>query len=93
MEDLSTSLTRVQVCNPLVGSEDHVLHALGILIHYPEPEDARFYEKRLALDAKMRDAALAKGYDSIAIIHPTTFVVFKKTGKVPRSIELNVLNL
>jgi len=83
---------RVKVCNPLAGSEDCVLDVLGIPKQYPEPEDPRFYQKRAALDAKMRVAALAKGYDSIAIIHPTAFVVFKKTGKIPRSIELNVFN-
>ena len=82
---------RVKVCNPLIGSEDHVLDFLGIPNYYPEPEDPRFYKKRTALDAKMRDAALAKGYDSIAIMHPTTFAAFRKTGKIPRSIELNIL--
>jgi len=67
------------------------LDFLGIPNYYPEPEDPRFYKKRTALDAKMRDAALAKGYDSIAIMHPTTFAAFRKTGKIPRSIELNIL--
>jgi len=83
---------RVEVSNPLVGSEDHVLDVLGIPKHYPEPEDPLFYQKRLGLDVKMRNAALARGYDSIAIIHPTAFSTYRKIGKIPRSIELNILN-
>lgn len=83
---------RVEVCNPLVGSEDHVLFLLGIPKRCPDPEDPRFYEKRIALDVKMRNAALARGYDSIAILHPTAFSTYRKIGKIPRSIELNILN-
>ncbi len=52
---------RVEVSNPLVGSEDRVLHVLGIPRDYPDPENPRFCEKRLALDAKMRLAALREG--------------------------------
>lgn len=43
-----------------------------------------------ALDAKIKKAAMAKGYDSIVLMAPKAFTEFKKTRKMPRSIELNV---
>lgn len=84
---------RVTIANPLVGDEPTVCRALfGKVMSVPEPEDRSFLKERLALDARMKRAALDEGYDSIVLLHPTTFAVFKKTGKIPRSIELNVLN-
>lgn len=63
------------------------------VISVPEPGDRSFLKKRLALDARIKRAASGRGYDSIVIMHPTTFGVFKKTGRIPRSLELNILNL
>jgi hypothetical protein len=84
---------RVKITNPIIGDEETVWRALfGKVISSPEPGERNFLKERLALDARMKRAALGEGYDSIAIMHPTTFTVFKKTGKIPRSIELNVLN-
>jgi hypothetical protein len=84
---------RVTVANPLVGDEPTVCRALfGKVVSVPEPEEHSFLKKRLALDARMKRAASKQGYDSIVIMHPTTFAAFKKAGKIPRSIELNVLD-
>jgi hypothetical protein len=49
--------------------------------------------KRLALDAKLRDAALQKGFDSIVLLTPIGFRQFKNKGRIPRSMELNVVEL
>jgi hypothetical protein len=47
-------------------------------------------DKRFALDAKIKKAALAKDYDSIVLMAPKAFTEFEKTGKMPRSLELNI---
>lgn len=47
---------------------------------------------RWKLDAKMRRAALARGYDSIVLMAPNSFSALKKIGRVPRSLELNVFD-
>jgi len=44
---------RVEVSNPLVGSEDHILDSLGIPKNYPEPGEPTFYMKRVSLDARI----------------------------------------
>jgi hypothetical protein len=49
-------------------------------------------KERWALDAKMKIAAEAKGYDSIVLITPKAFSALRRSGKLPRSIELNILN-
>ena len=85
---------RVRIANPLMGDEETIcLSLFGKVMSVPEPEERNFVRKRLALDARMKRTALGEGYDSIVLFHPRTFAVFKKTGKIPRSIELNVLNL
>lgn len=84
---------RVTIANPLVGDERTVCRALfAKVISVPEPEDRSFLKERLALDARMKRTASKRGYDSIVIMHPTTFALFWKTGKIPRCIELNVFN-
>jgi len=50
-------------------------------------------EERWALDAQMRQAALAKGFDSIVLMTQKAFSEFKASGKIPRSLELNILNV
>ena len=83
---------RVKIANPLIGDEETIcLSLFGQVISVPEPEERNFVKERLALDARMKRAALGEGYDSIVLLHPTTFAAFKKGGKIPRSIELNVL--
>lgn len=85
---------RVTIANPLIGDEEAIcLSLFGKVMSVPEPEERNFVKERLALDARLKHAALAEDHDSIVLMHPRTFCVFKKTGKIPRSIELNVLNL
>lgn len=84
---------RVTIASPLVGDEPTVCRALfGKVISVPEPEDRSFLKERLVLDARMKRTASDRGYDSIVIMHPRTFAFFRKTGKMPRSIELNIFN-
>lgn len=40
---------------------------------------------------RTRDAALAMGFDSIVLISPKAFAEFKRSKKLPRSLELNIL--
>ena len=49
-------------------------------------------EFQFELDARMKRVALSKGYDSIVLMTPKAFSVFKGLGRMPRSIELNILN-
>jgi len=48
--------------------------------------------KRLALDARLR-ARFARGYDSIVLLTPKGFQALRRSGAIPRSIELNVVDL
>lgn len=48
--------------------------------------------KRFALDARMKLAASAQGFDSILLMSPSGWARFKATGKIPLSLELNILN-
>ena len=84
---------RTQVTNPLIGSERAVCRVLfGRFIRVPGDEAKDVVEKRFALDARMKNRALAQGYDSIVIMHPKCYTEFKRTGKIPRMLELNILN-
>ena len=49
--------------------------------------------RRFALDAKLRRAALRQGYDSIVLMTGPGFRKFKMDGSIPRSIELNIVEL
>lgn len=44
-------------------------------------------------DVLWRNAALAKGFDSIVLMSEKGFQKFEKEGRIPRSIELNILDL
>jgi hypothetical protein len=50
-------------------------------------------QRRLALDAKLRHAALRKGFDSIVLLTPKSLETLRRNGTIPRTIELNVVNL
>ena len=81
---------KVRVSCPLIGHEATIERTLfGRLV---SSKGDISMEARWALDARMKKAALAKGYDSIVLMAPKAFGALKKTGKLPRSIELNVLN-
>lgn len=80
---------RVAITRPLIGDEDTIEKMLfGRRV---SSEDIAM-EKRWALDAKMKRAALARGYDSIVLMAPKAFAEFQTTGRLPRSMELNILN-
>lgn len=80
---------KVRVERPLVGDETTISKVLGI----PPQHDAMTLEEIAEHDASWRSAALAKGYDSIVLLAPKAFAAFKLSGKLPRSIELNILNV
>ena len=80
---------KVKVARPLIGDEATIENALfGRLVS----DESITVKQRFALDAKMKKAATAKGYDSIVLMSPSCFTKFKSDGKLPRSIELNVFN-
>lgn len=80
---------KVTVERPLIGDEKTISKVLGI----PPQRDAMTLEEIAERDARWRNAALAKGYDSIVLIVPKAFAEFKASGKLPRSIELNILKV
>jgi hypothetical protein len=79
---------KATIARPLVGDEAAIEEELfGRRIS----RDDIGLEGRWKLDAKMRRAALARGYDSIVLMTPAAFARFTSSGKVPRSLELNIL--
>jgi hypothetical protein len=50
-------------------------------------------EERWALDANMKQVALAKDYDCIVLMVAKAFAEFKVSGKLPRSLKLNILSV
>ena len=80
---------RVTIAKPLVGDEKKIARVLGI----PPQFDGMTIEQMAAHDAKWRNAALKKGFDAIVLMSVKHFQVWKKTGKIPRSIELNILKV
>lgn len=81
---------RVTIARPLIGDEETIEKSL--LGRRVSDEDMTM-EERWTLDAKIKRAALARGYDSIVLMATKGFAEFKTAGKLPRSIELNILNL
>ncbi len=49
------------------------------------------YQFRVSVDARLRDLAGSRGFDSIALLSEPGFQRWLSTGRVPRSVELNVL--
>lgn len=79
---------RVKVSRPLIGDEATIERELfGRLV---SDEDIKV-PARFALDARIKKVAIAKGYDAILLMSPKCFAKWKMTGKIPRSLELNVL--
>ena len=79
---------RVRIEKPLVGDEQTIARVLRISPQH----DGMTLEEIAAHDARWRNAALKKGYDSIVLMAPKPFARFRMSGKIPRSIELNILN-
>ena len=84
---------RVSIRNPIVGDEPSVQTTLfGKPVKYPGDEAPGVLRWRWRLDARMKNTAQAKGYDAIVIMAASAFKKYKTEGKIPRSIELNVLS-
>jgi hypothetical protein len=79
---------RVSIAAPLVGDEATIERKL---FGKRASREGMGVTRRFKLDAKMKKAALAKGYDSILLMVPKMFAKLKMSGKIPRSLELNVL--
>jgi hypothetical protein len=78
----------VVIAKPLVGDEQEIAKVLGI----PPQHEGMSLEELAAHDALWRNAALAKGFDSIVLMTSKAFAEFSSRGKLPRSLELNVLS-
>lgn len=84
----------VTISNPLIGDEASIETELfGHRMTEPAADSPRVLEWRWELDAKIKKAALAKGYDAIVLMTPKAFTAHREHDKIPRSIELNVLEL
>jgi hypothetical protein len=81
---------RVSIEKPLVGDEDAIEKKLFGKRVSTEHITLR---ERWNLDAKMKRAARARGYDSILLMSRKAFSEFKATGKPPRSLELNIFQI
>ena len=80
---------RVSISRPLVGDEATIAKVLGV----PPQHEGMTLEEIADHDARWRKAALAKGYDSVVLMSVPGFKKLTAEGKIPRSIELNVVNL
>jgi hypothetical protein len=78
---------KVWIAKPLVGDEKRIAHVLGI----PPQHGGMTLEQIAAHDAKWRNAALKNGFDAIVLMSAKCFTEWKATGRIPRSLELNVL--
>ncbi len=81
---------RVAICAPIIGDDRYIEMEL---IGRVESSPNMGVPKRLALDAKLRRAALQKGFDSIVLLTTKDFQALWRSGAIPRSIELNVIDL
>jgi len=80
----------VSVMSPCVGDEQAIEK---MLFGKRLSRDDMSIRERLDLDAKMKSAALKMGFDSIVLTGPKGFEEYQKSGKIPRSIELNLLTV
>src|SRR5271157_5788650 len=90
---------RVTVKNPLIGDEETIERTL-LGRHesksWPDIDEdiasgKQFGERRYALDAKLYEAGRAQGYDAIVLLSSASFARFQSEGRIPLSIELNLL--
>jgi len=78
---------RVSIARPLIGDEETIEK---VLFEKRLSDEDMSAKKRWQLDAKIKKAALARGYDSVLLMTPKAFSELKAKGKMPRSLELNV---
>jgi hypothetical protein len=82
---------RVNIANPIVGDEKTVHKRLfGKPLVVFDGSCRAVLRWRWRLDAQMKRAAQRIGYDSIVILSPSGLSRCRK-GKMPKSIELNLL--
>lgn len=81
---------RVVIGAPVVGDDRYIETTL---IGRVESAPNMSVPKRLALDARLRRAALRRGFDSIVLLTSKGFQALRRNGAIPRSIELNVVDL
>lgn len=81
---------RVVIAAPVIGDDRYIETAL---IGRVESALDMSVPKRLALDARLRRAALRRGFDSIVLLTSKGFQSLRRSGVIPRSIELNVVDL
>lgn len=79
---------RVRVVRPLIGDEATIEREL---FAKRVSRESMGMDRRWRLDATMKGAALARGYDSILLMTPQGFRRFRSTSKIPCSLELNIL--
>ena len=79
---------RVTVSAPLIGDEGAIETKL---FGRRKSCEGMSLEARWRLDARMKRRALSSGYDSILLMGTDAYSGFRSTGKIPRSLELNVL--
>lgn len=78
---------RVVITNPLIGDERTIARKLRV----PAQNAKMTLDEISKHDAQWRDAALRNGYDSILLMTAKSFAAFRVSGKIPRTLELNVL--
>ena len=81
---------KVRIACPVVGDNDTIERKL--IGRVASQADIGVME-RFALDAKLRRAALRRGYDSIVLMTKPGFQKFQREGRIPRSLELNIVDL
>jgi len=87
--------TRVNILNPLVGDERTILTELfgdqERLGDMEAKDGLEFIVARHRLDSVMKKRAEELGYDAIILMTPTGHAEYVCSGKIPRSLELNML--
>jgi hypothetical protein len=80
---------KVKISRPLIGDEATIeTRLLGRVVS----NDDISIEHRWALDTRIKKAAMKRGYDSIVLVSPKAFSTLKSVGRLPRSMELNILS-
>ncbi len=80
---------RVSIANPFVCDSLSIeKELLGRVATY----EGIGFREIAAIDARLRSAALRRGFDSIVLLSKSGLRSFRATGKIPRNIELNILN-
>jgi hypothetical protein len=84
---------RVSVANPIIGDETTIQTELQVIaLEYPGDDSPKLLEWRWQLDAALKKAAVARGYDAIVLLSPDGYARFLAEGKIPISIELNLVD-